>query len=102
MTLAHLATAVEGMADTLLGLDIGDVFGGMTCNEVESIAHVLAVAGRLDAAAHVLMMHGDGDDETDDTHHDIHTALNAPGAGFSHDETDEPYRLAMEYARDLV
>jgi hypothetical protein len=97
-----LAMAVEGMADTLMELTMGDTFAGMTCREAESIAAVLVVAGRMNAAAHVVMMHGDGDDEQDDRHHDVHAALREPGAGFSHNEADEPFQLAMVHARELA
>ena len=97
-----LATAVDHMAEVLLGLDIGGTFAGMACDEAESIAEVLAVAGRMDAAAHVLMMHGEGDMDEDDAHEDVYLALQEPGAGFSHDEDDEPFRLAMQHARALV
>jgi hypothetical protein len=102
MTMDKLAHAVDHMADTLKGLDFGNTFGSMTCEEVESIAAVLAVAGHVDAAAHVLMMHGDGDSDEGDVHEDVYLALQEPGAGFSWSEDDEPFRLAMVHARQLV
>jgi hypothetical protein len=101
MSLAALATAVEGMADTLMTLDCGDVFSGMTCGEMDSIATVFVVAGRMDAAGHVVMMHAEGDYEEEDEHNDVYLALQEPGAGFSHDVADEPFRLAVEHAKLL-
>lgn len=97
-----LAHAVDYMARILKGLDIGNAFGSMSCEEVESIAAVLAVAGHVDAAAHVLMMHGDGDSDEGDLHQDVYLALREPGAGFSWSEDDEPFRLAMAHARQLL
>lgn len=97
-----LAQAVDYMARILKGLNAGDAFGSMTCEEVESIAEVLAVAGHMDAAAHVLMMHGDTDREEGDVHRDVYLALQEPGAGFSWSEDDEPFRLAMVHARQLL
>jgi len=102
MSSAQLASAVDGMADTLMAIRVGNAFSAMTCEEIESIAAVFVIAGRTDAAGHVIMMHGDGDGEPEDVHHDIFRALLKPNAGFSHDEDDEPFRLAMAHVRDLI
>ncbi len=93
-----LTAAVADMASTLMGAEIS----GLMCQEAESIAAVLAVAGHMPAAGHVLMVHADHDDEPGDTHHDVYAALIAPGGGFSHSETDEPFRLAMDHARGFL
>jgi hypothetical protein len=48
------------------------------------------------------MMHGDTDREEGDVHRDVYLALQEPGAGFSWSEDDEPFRLAMVHARQLL
>jgi hypothetical protein len=109
MSLVALATAVEQMADRMMAIDGGGVFSGMSCWEAESIATVLALAGRMDAAAHVIMMHGQSDTEGPsdddgfgDAHHDVYEALEREDSSLSHDEADEPFRLAMAHVRELV
>lgn len=62
--------------DGMLGDHIGS---GLTCNEVEVFAKVIALGGDFDAAVSLLISHGWNDEDreqmdTDDRHHHISAA----------------------------
>ena len=89
----RLLTAVARMADCLDAIDIGDVFAGFTCIEIDSIALVLAEAGHSDTAARwVLLRHAEQDEEGD-LHEHIYDALTLD---------DSPDGTARELAHDYV
>jgi hypothetical protein len=92
----RLLTAVQRMADCLDGIDIGDVFAGFSCTELDSIALVLAEAGHLSTARWVLLRHAE-DDEEDDLHKDIHDALTSDGS-----PGDAARALTRDYVDQLL
>lgn len=61
----ELVAAVDTMADALERIDTGDVFGALTCDEVEAIAGVLRAGGRDAAAEFIVAEHAESDDEGD-------------------------------------
>lgn len=65
---ARVMEAVEHMAAVLAVTDSGDVFGAMSCREVESIADVLRAGGWDGAATCIIAEHAPSDD-VDDAHY---------------------------------
>lgn len=104
-----LADAMAEMARATMGIDCGGTFDSMSCTEAESFAAALAHAGHLEAAGHLLMMHAEGDSDgpnpvhgdRGDQHHGIYLAIQDAG-GFSHDEDDAPFGMAMARVREIL
>ena len=71
---ADIATAVAVLAWHLTGQGAGGTYS-MTCDEVEALAAVLAVAGHHLAAAQVLQTHAIGDGDPEDRHAHLHPSL---------------------------
>ncbi|MFG1602862.1 hypothetical protein [Actinoplanes sp. NPDC049265] len=85
-----LVEAVETMAEQLNGIDVGDVFGGFTCSELDSIARVLKIAGHAGTAAFIVMRHAESDEFPDDGDlTDWDGDMHAPVA-LAHSQSDGP------------
>lgn len=67
---AKLDTLIEAM----WGLDSDTFWGGMTCEEVEALADVMAEHNRRGqfVADAIIERHGLWDDDEDDLHHEFH------------------------------
>lgn len=53
-------------------IDPGEVFGGMTCNEAQSLADVFAAAGDQETHDFIIDSHSRSDDDPEDDHHDLY------------------------------
>jgi hypothetical protein len=67
--LLFLWNEVHLTGDTIRGIDPGHVFGGMTCNEAQSLADIFAAAGDQKTHDHIMESHAHGDDDEEDEHH---------------------------------
>lgn len=61
----ELQVAVDVMAQHLGALDMGDVYTGLTCSELDSIADVLRAGGHADVAEFITEQHAEGDEDGD-------------------------------------
>jgi len=70
--LLFLHNEVRLAGEQLRRIDPGHVFGGMTCSEAEALADIFSAAGDTETHDHIINSHGHGDDDPEDTHHNIY------------------------------
>lgn len=77
--LVFLWNEVHRAGDDMRRIDPGQVFGGMTCKEVQSLADVFAAAGDMKTHDHIMESHAWGDDDPEDEHYAKYVELHENG-----------------------
>lgn len=70
--LLFLWNEVQLAGEAMRGIDTGEVFCCMTCNEAQWLADIFAAAGDQETHDHIISEHARGDDDPEDTHHDLY------------------------------
>lgn len=103
MTTKAITDAAERVVSMLDGIDNTDTWGGLRCDEVDTLAELAVVVGRADVAANILVWHSYADTTADDDRHaEIgDAAREQDGAGIEWTERTA-HRLAVAYAAELA
>lgn len=100
-----LRAAIKAMATALEAADLGEPFSHFTCDEVDSIALVLHLAGHDHEAAAIVINHTLGDEEPDDAHWHVryHGYADDPDAAREREAYGQDMTLAaLDYVRRLA